>query len=643
MRRVRSVRGRFINLAILTVTVYWTGTWSPLPAQNGPTGYSGFQSLFSVTESNDSASFSSNGPSPAVESTRPLREATPIAPTRSTSNAENGTRVPSAPVVVGGFDNYSPIAPRKDAARESSPAPEPRLVTTGPTTVSSPLQPGTDPLAPRSTVTTTETDPLFLAKAEPAFDLFAPNTPETDSTVPTETTSPEPTTRGITEVADSPLPSPVDSASLIDIPPVDLDLPAQDNSKGRTDSLFTALRAYRPSASALDSSPIPEDSPAIDPAMGESEPIKTAFLPAVSPDRSSNRSRRPSDSEITPASLITGNAPMEEPRFDPDEEEAVAYSTASPAPGITTNASEDRLERSPAQDRSQPVRIAQNGKTPPSSGALEESSGLLTEPTTDNRIIPPPEDYKLSQKEAELLDKFLDKWEKYGEKIKKVACSFQIVEMDGGLLQKSQNSKKPISHTAGKFRFIAPNKVSYHVEGEFVYDENEKEPKYKKGSGEIKFVCDGKSILQYDFQKRLVSVTPISEEEWDQDLSVDGPIPLFFIAKAESLKKRFYLKIVTPKEKQGEEVWIDAWPRRSEDAQNFQKITITLYLKDLQPYYMRKYHQNGKSYSDIYFEDISINKGLWQIDDKIEFGWKKEIHEPEPEGASEAIRRENER
>lgn len=271
---------------------------------------------------------------------------------------------------------------------------------------------------------------------------------------------------------------------------------------------------------------------------------------------------------------------------------------------------------------SAPVKVAQ------ASAEEGATSGLLPE-KTDDGILPPPDDYQITQDEAELLDKFLIKWEEFGKNVKKVACSVESKERGGGLY--GEDKDIPLSHNFGEFRFIAPNKLLYHIRGEFLYDkeaEGKQKPEYKKGLGEKKFVLDGKSLTEYDFKNRVALVTPIPEDQQNKDLTMDGPIPIFFIAKADNLKRRFYMKIVTKPEKQDKEVWIEAWPRQAADAQTFQRIIITLRLSDLQPYYMRQYHTNGKSYSELWFYDISINKGMWSIEPKIDFGWKREEASP---------------
>ena len=256
-------------------------------------------------------------------------------------------------------------------------------------------------------------------------------------------------------------------------------------------------------------------------------------------------------------------------------------------------------------------------------------SGLLSE-SADGGILPPPDDYQITQEEAALLDQFLQKWEEFGRNIKKVACSVETQEKGGGLYGEDKNAP-PLSHNFGEFKFIAPNKLLYHVLGEYVYEkeaDGKKKPEYKEGLGEKKIVLDGKSFTEYDYKKRVALVTPIPEDQQNKDLTMDGPIPIFFIAKAENLKRRFYMKLITKPEKQDSEVWIEAWPRQAADGQSFQRIIILLRLSDLQPYYMRQYHTNGKSYTELWFYDIAVNKGLWTIEPKVDFGWKKEEASP---------------
>ncbi|MBR4104343.1 MAG: hypothetical protein IKK39_09830, partial [Thermoguttaceae bacterium] len=243
-----------------------------------------------------------------------------------------------------------------------------------------------------------------------------------------------------------------------------------------------------------------------------------------------------------------------------------------------------------------------------------------------NAFVPPPERYKLSENDKLKLDEFLTHWENFGKGIKQVSCDVHMMEFDGGVLQ--QDSKKPVAHTWGLFRFKAPNQLLYHIKGEFSYANVDAggEATWKEGQNELKIVLDGKSITQYDYTNKKAVVYPLAEDEQNLDLTMDnGQFPLFFVAKAETLKNRFYLRLVTPAAKRQSEVWIEAFPRYARDAQQFQSIVVILGLKDMQPTYMRKVGVNGKSKTDLKFERVEVNKGRWTIEGTVDDDWTKEV------------------
>ncbi len=252
--------------------------------------------------------------------------------------------------------------------------------------------------------------------------------------------------------------------------------------------------------------------------------------------------------------------------------------------------------------------------------------GYVASEKVDSAIVPPPEDYKPTEASQAKLDQFLQKWENFGKGIKRISCDVHMREFDGVL--QTQDSKRPVAHTWGQFRYISPNKLMYHIRGEFVYPEGKENGEWKESQNEWKIVLNSKELVQYDYKNKKVVVYPIAEEEQDMDLTMDnGQFPLFFVAKANVLKSRFYLQIITPAKRQQDQVWIEAFPRYARDASQFKSITVILDLKTLQPTYMRKLGVNGKSKTDLTFENVTVNKGLWTIDGGVEPGWTKDVRE----------------
>ena len=289
---------------------------------------------------------------------------------------------------------------------------------------------------------------------------------------------------------------------------------------------------------------------------------------------------------------------------------------------MQANAQQTR-QTAPAQTVGAPAQTvpAQNvpGQGVPSGGYV---GGEIS-----SAIIPAPETYKPTEEELNQLNDFLVRWEEFGKNVKRVSCEVHMREFDSVL---QQNSKRPVAHTWGQFRFISPNKLMYHIRGEFVYSDEKPEGEWKEGQNEWMIVLNSKEFIQYDYKNKKVVVFPVASEEQDMDLTMDnGQFPLFFVAKADSLKDRFYMRIITPANKQKDEVWIEAFPRYARDAQQFRSITVILGLKDLQPTYMRRLGVNGKSRTDLTFKNVSVNKGLWKIEGTVEPGWTKEVREEE--------------
>lgn len=302
---------------------------------------------------------------------------------------------------------------------------------------------------------------------------------------------------------------------------------------------------------------------------------------------------------------------------------------ALPSANTTT-----RINNAAMQTTAQTARQTAQAQTNPDQNAPAQNvpgqgapSGGYVGGEISSAIIPAPETYKPTEEELNQLNDFLVRWEEFGKNVKRVSCEVHMREFDSVL---QQNSKRPVAHTWGQFRFISPNKLMYHIRGEFVYSDEKPEGEWKEGQNEWMIVLNSKEFIQYDYKNKKVVVFPVASEEQDMDLTMDnGQFPLFFVAKADSLKDRFYMRIITPANKQKDEVWIEAFPRYARDAQQFRSITVILGLKDLQPTYMRRLGVNGKSRTDLTFKNVSVNKGLWKIEGTVEPGWTKEVREEE--------------
>ena len=70
----------------------------------------------------------------------------------------------------------------------------------------------------------------------------------------------------------------------------------------------------------------------------------------------------------------------------------------------------------------------------------------------------------------------------------------------------------------------------------------------------------------------------------------DGPLPFVFGAKADILRKRYYMRIITPPSMAGEQIWLEAFPRMQKDAANFAWVEIILTKNDKLPVAIQIYN-----------------------------------------------------
>ena len=119
----------------------------------------------------------------------------------------------------------------------------------------------------------------------------------------------------------------------------------------------------------------------------------------------------------------------------------------------------------------------------------------------------------------------------------------------------------------------------------------------------------------------------------------NSPIPFLFGARKDQILSRYWVRNVTPPTAQ-DEVWLEAWPKRAEDAQNYKKVEIILSMEPFLPkavhMYMPQYNPKKNNYTSVYisFSDQKVNDRLARFKDwwghfvrpnlpTFETGWKR--------------------
>ncbi len=255
------------------------------------------------------------------------------------------------------------------------------------------------------------------------------------------------------------------------------------------------------------------------------------------------------------------------------------------------------------------------------------------------RWIPLPPDHE------KYLNQILNFWEHTTSKTKRYRCQFKRWEYG------NQNLK---TYSAGSIKYAAPDKGLFKVDAIQIRQAPRQpggEPQWVEQQGGFRehWVCDGKSIFEFDHQNKQ-----LKQRQLPQDLQgtriTDGPLPFLFGATAKQIKARLWLRVVTPPETKGE-YWLEGVPKTKTDAANFARINIILDEKDFLPKGMVLFHRN-QAQTTFAFERREMN---WNIiaqqlnpfmrqffEPKTPPGWKKVVEPvgPRPDVARELQRRQ---
>lgn len=251
-------------------------------------------------------------------------------------------------------------------------------------------------------------------------------------------------------------------------------------------------------------------------------------------------------------------------------------------------------------------------------------------PTIERRPAAPAQapapPFILTPQEQAELDRVLRAWEQRGAKLKMFECDFTRWEYDPVFAEQNKNPNDLKFEDHGNLKYAAPDKGLFYV----------KEPR------EEKWVSDGRSIFQYNFNEKKLVEYKLPPEFQGKEIA-NGPLPFLFGAKAENLTQRYFLRIVTPADVQGQ-IWLKAVPRFQVDAADFSQARVILTADDMLPFALQVYSPNGKSHTVYRFYNIVLNNPLRILNINNPFqastpwGWKKTVEEPRaPAQAGRAV------
>lgn len=350
-----------------------------------------------------------------------------------------------------------------------------------------------------------------------------------------------------------------------------------------------------------------------------------------------------------------GNKPFQfkdSPRTDAPRPGGIGEPGAKASPnGKTTRPPAPRPNPSPEQPLEERPNTKAPAKRPPSDPQGSQPSGpqqpgpqsaKRPAPPRPNDIIPCPWKTPLTPEALAELDDLLARWEERSAGIERYRCRFTRWEYDPVFGPADPNTAKTVAQ--GDLKYAAPDKGLFKIDSATIkvhtlpLGEDRKpipgaKPTYE-GSDALfgeHWVCDGKSVFSFDYKLKVLKKYPLPPENQGKGI-VDGPLPFLFGAKAETLKKRYWLRVVTPSDV-ADQHWIEAWPKYVGDRNNFLKVTVLLSSTDFLP--------NALEVCDPSFRPkVKEIRTVYQFD-KRDINWKvsalsmlnpffKEFHEPTP-------------
>lgn len=185
------------------------------------------------------------------------------------------------------------------------------------------------------------------------------------------------------------------------------------------------------------------------------------------------------------------------------------------------------------------------------------------------------------------VNDLLDYWEKKSSEVKQYQCDFTRYDYDTAFCNHRDPKTNELSAASvmqGEIRYATPDQACYETIAvfDFALDPETKVVDYKSrsdASNKEKWICDGKAIHEFDYGNKKLYETPIPPEMQGKGL-INSPIPFLFGASKDDILSRFWVRIVTPKEATNE-YWLEAIPKKIDDARNYKKLLLVLSRDEL--------------------------------------------------------------
>jgi TIGR03009 family protein len=291
-----------------------------------------------------------------------------------------------------------------------------------------------------------------------------------------------------------------------------------------------------------------------------------------------------------------------------------------------------------------PVRA----QVPPVSAAAQPVPRQHQQPERMAAVAAPQQPTPLSPEQQAALDQLLAAWETRNAAVRTWSCGFHKWEYNAWSPADANGERLAFAESSGELKYAAPDKGLFRVKETKQWSPENRRYEVRPSDTGEHWVCNGESIYEFRHTERQLRETKLPPDMRGMAIS-DGPLPFVFGAKADTLKKRYWMRIVTPPDVR-DQIWLEALPKEQADAANFSKVELILQARDLMPFAIQIYKPAGQD-RDVYQFDPRTNlidKGLDMIRDFAKpmtpFGYKYVLEDlqaqatPGPAAAAATVR-----
>ena len=222
---------------------------------------------------------------------------------------------------------------------------------------------------------------------------------------------------------------------------------------------------------------------------------------------------------------------------------------------------------------------------------------------------------KLSPEQQAALERLLVGWEARNAKVTTWSCTFYKWEYNAWSPADASGERLAFSESTGEIKYAAPDKGLFRVKSSKQWNPEKRTYDLRPSNSGEHWVCNGTSIYEFRHSERQLRETKLPPEMRGRAIS-EGPLPFVFGAKADTLKKRYSMRIITPSSVT-DKIWLEALPKFQVDAANFSKVELILRATDLMPFAIQVFKPGGQD-RDVYQFDPRtslIDRGLDLIRD----------------------------